>query len=160
MSRPATGIYRVVITNAALPTLTLNASCNLTVLPDADADGLPDVWETAHGLSAADAADAVLDSDGDGQSNLGEYRSGTSPTNVASCLRVESVTQSNGQATVSFNAVSNQTYTVGWCAQPAGGAWLRLTDVLARPTDRMESVTDRNAGDVARFYRVVTPRQP
>jgi hypothetical protein len=49
---------------------------------------------------------------------------------------------------------------VEWCAQPAGGAWLKLADVLARPYDRTESVTASTAGDAARFYRVVTPRRP
>ena len=151
------GQYRVVITNAALPTLTLNTTWNLTVLPDADGDGLPDAWESAHGLSSADA---LADSDGDGQRNLGEYRSGTNPTNVASLLKLEGVTHASGQATVSFNAVSNQTYTVEWCAQPAGGAWSKLADMVARPNTRTESVTDGTASDAAHFYRVITPRRP
>ena len=154
------GQYRVVITNAALPALSLSATCTLTVLPDADGDGLPDAWETANGLNAAAAADALLDSDGDGQSNLAEYRSGTSPTNAASLLKLESLAHANGEATVRFNAVSNQTYTVEWCAQPGGVAWSKLADVVARPNNRTETVTDGSASAAARFYRVVTPRQP
>ena len=153
------GLYRVVITNAASPSLTVNATWNLTVLPDTDGDGLPDAWETAHGLNATDPADAALDSDGDGQSNLGEYRAGTSPTNAASCLKLEGVTHANGTATVIFNAVSNQTYTVEWCAD-LSGAWTRLTDLIARTNSRVESVTDSSASDAARFYRVLTPRRP
>jgi hypothetical protein len=149
------GLYRVVITNAAQTALTLNATWNLIVLPDVDLDGLPDAWETAHGLS-----DALADADGDGLSNLAEYRSGTSPTNAASLLKLDAVIYANGQAMVGFQAASNQTYTVEWCAQPAGGAWLKLADVLARPNDRTESVTDSNAAAAARFYRVVTPRRP
>ncbi len=153
------GQYRVVITNAASPSLTVNAAWNLAVLPDTDGDGLPDAWETAHGLSATDPADAALDSDGDGKSNLGEYRAGTNPTNAASCLKLEGVTHANGQASVSFNAVSNQTYTVEWCAD-LGGAWTRLTDLVARTNSRVESVTDNTATEAARFYRVLTPRRP
>ena len=56
--------------------------------------------------------------------------------------------------------MSNLTYTVEWRAQPAGGVWSRLADVLARSNDRLESVADRNASEAARFHRVVIPRRP
>jgi hypothetical protein len=138
----------------------VNVAWNLTVLPDSDGDGLPDAWETGHGLNSSEAADALLDSDGDGQTNLAEYRSGTNPTSAASYLKLESVSHANGQTTVNFNATSNQTYTVEWCAQLNGGAWSKLSDVVARSNNRLESVTDGNADDAVRFYRVVTPRRP
>lgn len=41
-------------------------------LPDADADGMPDAWETRRGLDPTDPADAWEDRDGDGWSNLEE----------------------------------------------------------------------------------------
>ncbi len=40
---------------------------------DADADGMADAWETARGLSSADASDRNGDLDGDGYTNLEEY---------------------------------------------------------------------------------------
>jgi pectate lyase len=43
---------------------------------DADADGMPDEWERARGLNAADASDGVKDRDGDGYTNLEEYLNG------------------------------------------------------------------------------------
>ena len=46
--------------------------------PDRDLDGLPDEWETAHGLDP-DMADAVGNPDHDVYSNLEEYLNGTDP---------------------------------------------------------------------------------
>lgn len=40
---------------------------------DGDGDGMPDDWETAHGLNPADAADGVADRDGDGFTNLEDW---------------------------------------------------------------------------------------
>ena len=47
--------------------------------PDSDGDGMPDWWELSHSLNPADPADAASDPDGDGLSNLAEYRYGTNP---------------------------------------------------------------------------------
>jgi parallel beta-helix repeat protein len=47
--------------------------------PDDDNDGMPDTWETENGLNSLDAADASLDPDGDGLTNLQEYQGDTDP---------------------------------------------------------------------------------
>ena len=46
--------------------------------PDTDKDGLPDWWEQLYGLNPT-VADAHLDFDGDGRTNLEEYNAGTNP---------------------------------------------------------------------------------
>ncbi len=46
---------------------------------DTDGDGISDEWEARYGLSATWNGDASLDGDGDGLSNLEEYRSDTDP---------------------------------------------------------------------------------
>ncbi|MBM3884024.1 MAG: hypothetical protein FJ387_30690, partial [Verrucomicrobia bacterium] len=48
---------------------------------DTDGDGMPDGFETAHGLDP-EQDDGALDLDADGLSNLDEYRQGTQPGNA------------------------------------------------------------------------------
>ena len=63
---------------------------------DADADGMPDVWEMDNGFNPLDPADAAEDSDGDGMDNLGEYRRGRNPragVSAASSCLIHSVTE-------------------------------------------------------------------
>ena len=40
---------------------------------DSDGDGMPDDWETGHGLDPADAADGAADRDGDGYTHLEDW---------------------------------------------------------------------------------------
>ncbi len=47
--------------------------------PDADSDGMPDAWETLHSFNPNLHADAQLDADGDGLTNLREFLAGTNP---------------------------------------------------------------------------------
>ena len=46
---------------------------------DQDRDGIPDSWETAHGLNSNNAADGRSESDGDGYTNLEEYLNSLCP---------------------------------------------------------------------------------
>ena len=50
-----------------------------TVLPDRDGDGMYDAWESNNGLDSRNPADASLDDDGDGYTNLEEFRVRTDP---------------------------------------------------------------------------------
>ena len=49
---------------------------------DLDGDGLPDDWESLHGLDASNPADGAGDADGDSLSNLAEFQGGTDPQNI------------------------------------------------------------------------------
>jgi pectate lyase len=46
---------------------------------DSDDDGMPDAWETAHGLDPRNPADASLDRDGDGYTEIEEYLNALTP---------------------------------------------------------------------------------
>ena len=61
-----------------------------TAALDQDADGMPDDWETAHGLNPG-LSNANADDDGDGRSNFDEYCADTHPGNSNSLLRINSV---------------------------------------------------------------------
>ena len=157
------GTYRLYLGNPAVPDISSTSpsrSFALTVLPDTDGDGLPDEWETTHGLNSADPSDAAQDKDGDGISNLAEYRAGTLPADASSGLKVQAQPQANGQMVVSFRAAANQTYTVEASNGLNTSSWERLADVVAQTTDRTATVMDPRGGEAARFYRVVTQRRP
>lgn len=56
---------------------------------DSDGDGLPDWWERRH-FGNLSAAHATSDRDGDGVTDLHEYRAGTDPVDTDSWLRIVS----------------------------------------------------------------------
>ena len=151
---PTTVQYRAWIRNLATSASGISsATATITVLADANANGLPDVWESAYGIN-----DPNADSDGDGMRNWQEYQAGTNPTNALSCLKVE-IGAIPGWAALSFGAASNLTYTLQYQDRLGGGVWANFADVVARSSNRVETLTDTNWAP-GRFYRVVTPRQP
>jgi hypothetical protein len=114
--------YTVILTNEVFsqPGL-LSSNIYLTVLPDTDADGMDDTWETEHGLNPGDPSDAASDADLDRMTNKQEYQSGTDPTNSTSYLKVERIAVS-GEARIEFIAAANLTYTVEYKTRRRGDA--------------------------------------
>jgi len=153
-----TQLYRVVVRNLASSGISAFSACNIITLADADGDGVADVWETAHGLNTNSFADAALDSDGDTMSNRAEFIAGTDPTNVASYLKIDSITTGGG-ASLTFGAISNRTYSVQYSDVVGSGAWSRLVDIVARTNNHVESILDP-AFTTNRIYRLATPQQP
>ena len=51
-----------------------------TPYPDTDHDGMPNDWETRHGLNPRDPADASADANGDGYTNIEDFINGLDPT--------------------------------------------------------------------------------
>jgi hypothetical protein len=131
--------------------------------PDSDGDGLPDAWETAHGLdpnSGLGDDGAEGDPDGDAMTNWQEYQAGTHPNDAASYLRVESISGSGGEVSIRFWAVTGKSYSVLYRQAVGAGNWTKLVDVPIQAVPVEIEIVDPDAGDVSeRFYRVVTPQQ-
>jgi hypothetical protein len=144
------------VINVARPGGTLSATAVITPLADNDLDGIPDAWEATYGLDTNSLADATLDNDGDTVNNRDEYISGTDPLNAQSYLKVGDFTAGQG-VSMTLNALSNHTYSVQF-TEALGAPWSTLTGVIARSTNRVETVTDPK-GTGNRFYRLVTPFQ-
>ena len=154
-----TNIYRVVVKNAANTTPGLASQmAAIIVLPDADGDHIPDGWETEYGFNPVNAADAFLDSDGDGMTTWQEFIAGTDPRDPQNYLKLEAARDGNG-AVLSFNATSNKTYTVLFLEELGGVTWPVVTNISAAPTNRLIRVTPPT-GQARRYYRLVTPQQP
>jgi hypothetical protein len=157
--------YRVIVTNAAIviPGVA-SLVATLTVLADTDGDGMPDAWEGTYSFNASDPSDAAQDADGDGLTNLQEYRAGTNPRDNLSYLKIESIESelaTSGSMHVSFIAVSNRTYTLQYRDSLLPGNWTRLLDVASATTNRMMQVVDSPPATInKRYYRLATPRLP
>ncbi|WP_367873619.1 type VI secretion system tube protein Hcp [Luteolibacter sp. Populi] len=117
--------------------------------PDGDHDGMLDAWETANGLNPANAADAGLDRDKDGQSNKDEFLAGTNPSSGGSFFRATMSSATPGSVRLSWNSVAGKSYKV-WASQELGGGFAVIATVngLAGETSHTASM----AG--GRFFKV------
>jgi len=156
----STNAWRVGITNIAGLAPGLSATAFVVVLPDSDGDHIPDFWEIGYGLSSTNAADALLDPDGDTSNNLAEYIAGTDPLGAESCLKIDHVHAGPGNAHLEFLAVSNRTYSILFRDDLADGQWSKLADVNARTTNHFETVIDPTPANRERYYRLATPKLP
>ena len=112
-------------------------------------------------LNAGDPADASLDMDGDGFSNLQEYLAGTDPADAQSLLRIEGISRAANATALRFFARSNHTYTLQSCGSFDARGWNRVSDIVAAPTNRFLEVLDLPQEDTRqRYYRIISPEQP
>ena len=71
------------------------------------------------------------------------------------------IVSGTGARSVRFTAVAGKTYTVQYKALLTDSIWLKLTDVSAQAaTGEIEVQDSTFAGQLQRFYRVITPPQP
>lgn len=121
-------------------------------------DGLPDSWQNQYfGLDNPNAAPSV-DVTGTGQDNLFKCIAGLDPTNRASVfwLRIETVAGQPNQKRLLFNPRwTDRTYTPMFRTDlVAGAGWTNLLTATVSDNGAERTVTDTNAINNARFYRI------
>ena len=142
----------------------LTGQWNLTVLnvtfddyKSYAADGIDDAWQVGHFGEENPEAGPQVDPDGDGQNNLFEYTAGLVPTEVTSVfrLRIENVPGQPNQRQLVFNPrFEDRTYTPQFRTGLTTGDWDPLTGTTQSDNGSERTVTDPNATDPARFYRI------
>jgi hypothetical protein len=97
---------------------------------------------------------------GDGASDHAEYLAATDPLNPIDTLLIELVLK-NGAAAVGFSALARQSYSVECNHDLAAGSWVTLQQVPAQSVTTLMQINDpEGVSSTARFYRVISPRQP
>lgn len=115
------------------------------------------VWRLEHFSSSentGDSADAA-DPDGDGWSNLQEFRAGTEPKDRSSLLKFNQVTEVGGDTQLSFPTVAGKVYRIERSESLDSASWVVVQDAI-QGTGAVVSCTDANGAALPkRFYRIV-----
>jgi hypothetical protein len=125
---------------------------------DSDKDGIPDEYEISHGLDRKNPADAALDSDGDGVSNLNEFILATA-SNVPDHYTFSTTYDDlAGTATVTFPTVVGRYYRVlhsdTLLAWQTASASIAGTGTMMSWTDDGSSTGSPPGVATQRFYRI------
>jgi hypothetical protein len=152
---PAGAIVTATATNANGSTSAFAVNRTVT-MTDSDGDGIPDAYETAHGLNPS-LNDAALDPDGDGLTNLQEYLAGSDPHDATSKMSLTLTSQAGGDMAIDVATLAGKTYRIEKrLSLGSGTVWLPLvenilgTGSVLRITDP-GAITQSSSG----FYRVL-----
>jgi hypothetical protein len=120
-------------------------------------DGIPDQWRLRHfGTISNLLSAASADADGDGMTNLQEYRAGTSPVDRKSSLRLDSARNAKdapAAVTLRWPSVAGKTYVMECSPSLTDPVWVALATGLQGTGWDMD-YTDNTVTGEPRFYRV------
>lgn len=121
---------------------------------DTDDDGLPDLWELQQGTNpgVGEGPDGGHgDLDGDGLSNLDEYRLGLDPRNAQSRLALQARRGEGGGVVIEWPGLVHSRCVVESAVEPAG-PYGRVGEVLPEGGDPGRFVVPLDVG--ARYFRI------
>jgi hypothetical protein len=122
--------------------------------PDYNFDGLDDSFQRQYfPLWTAPSAAPDKDPDGDGFDNAAEYVAGTSPTDMASVLKIDQVTQTMAGTTMRWRSVVGKQYRVHRRDQFGAGNWQAIGSSVTA-TGVTAQYFDAGASNTQRYYRV------
>ena len=104
---------------------------------------------------AGDHSLAGDDADGDGLTNLDEYRAGTDPRDSASTLRVTAITVDGSGAHVTFTSVAGKTYRLEYKDAITDPTWLLAVNNIAGQSGTTTVLDSGAIGQSRKFYRVL-----
>lgn len=121
--------------------------------PDTDGDGMDDDWEMAYFSTLS--RNGTGDFDGDGSSDLAEFRAGTDPTNLGSILRVITVSSLfGGRKNIIWSASPGKTYRVQFKDDLYDPGWLDAPQTVTAAGTTAVWLEGDSAAPPQRFYRV------
>ncbi len=120
---------------------------------DSSSEGIPDSWRTTYFGSAnpANGANhhATQDADGDGYSNLEEFKLGSDPTVKKSNLGITNFATTN----IQWQAKAYEVYEILGTTNLANPNWLRVTNPIV-PTTTNGTCTAFTNGGPKQFFRI------
>ncbi|MBL9185220.1 MAG: metallophosphoesterase [Verrucomicrobiaceae bacterium] len=117
---------------------------------DSDGDGVADAFELAHGMNRFSNADALLDTDQDGNNARAEYLFGLNPA-ASDRFGWTTTREISGDVVVAFPTLPQRTYRVFWSTDLT--TWTPGSAVITGDGTN-KSWTDSPGSSTRRFYRV------